>query len=156
MRHRMHQSSIVHRLWSRSIPRFRLPALWLALLLTLIACGGVPAGDAERGRQIFDGTQTVRNAEAPPCASCHAAAVDEVPTLGLNLSNIGARAERRVEGMSAAEYLRESILAPDAVLTGGWQEGIMYRGYPQDLSEQDVEDLVAYLLTLRSGEDFGE
>jgi mono/diheme cytochrome c family protein len=116
----------------------------------------MPAGDAERGRQIFDGTTVIRNGDTPTCASCHAAAVDEVPMLGLNLSNIGARAERRVEGMSAADYLRESIVFPDAQLMGGWQEGIMYRGYAQDLTEQQIEDLVAYMLTLRSGEDFGE
>jgi cytochrome c553 len=138
------------------LERLSLPALWLCFLLILVGCGGAPVGDAERGRQLFDGTIVMRNGDTPSCASCHAAAVDEVPTLGLNLSNIGARAERRVAGMSAAEYLHESIVFPDAQLTGGWQEGIMYRGYGQDLTEQQIADLVAYLLTMRSGEDFGE
>jgi cytochrome c553 len=130
-------------------------SIWLIGMLA--ACSsGLPPGNAERGEQLFSGTIVVNDGNTPACASCHAVGVGESPTLGMNLSNIGARAERRVEGLSATEYLRQSIIFPDAHLMGGWQEGIMYRGYAADLTEQQIEDIVAYLLTLRSGDDAGE
>ena len=39
------------------------------------------------------------------------------------------------------------------VAAGGYQEGIMYRDYAQALTAQQVNDLVAYMLTLKSGQD---
>jgi len=58
-----------------------------------------------------------------------------------------------VDGQSAEEYLRTSITDPDAYLAGGYQEGIMYRQYEQALTEQQIDDLVAYMLTLKGGQE---
>jgi hypothetical protein len=44
------------------------------------------------------------------------------------------------------------IVSPDAFLSGGYQEGIMYRGYAQALTAQQINDLIAYMLTLKSGQ----
>ena len=71
---------------------------------------------------------------------------------GQSLSNIGNRAGSAVPGQSAEEYLRTAIVDPDAFLSGGYQEGIMYRGYAQELTAQQINDLVAYMLTLKSGQ----
>jgi hypothetical protein len=51
--------------------------------------------------------------------------------------------------MSAAEYLRESIVEPDAYVVEGFQPGTMTGDFDTVLTEQEIDDLVAYLLTLQ-------
>jgi hypothetical protein len=51
--------------------------------------------------------------------------------------------------MSAAEYLRQSILKPGEHIAPGEWANVMLDTYPSQLSEQDVNNLVAYLLTLK-------
>lgn len=122
------------------------------LLLVLVACGS-PPGDPARGQQLFNGEMLIAEGNLPECSSCHADTVDGESPLGPNLSNIGNRAATTVEGQSAADYLWTSIISPDAYLSGGFQEGIMDRDYRQGLSDQEISDLVAYMLTLQSGQD---
>ena len=57
------------------------------------------------------------------------------------------RAASRVPGMSAADYIRESIVKPDAYVVEGFKAGDMYQKWSTDLSPQEIEDLIAYLLT---------
>jgi hypothetical protein len=49
--------------------------------------------------------------------------------------------------MSAEEYAQTSILQPAAYLVSGFSN-TMYNQYGQHLSQQDIADLIAYLLTL--------
>ncbi len=74
-------------------------------------------------------------------------------TIGPNLSNIGNRAAATVAGMPATDYLRAAIVEPDAYLSGGFQEGIHPRDYGTTLTRAQLDDLIAYMLTLRSGQD---
>ncbi len=131
--------------------------LIIAGLLFLTACGAVAhgslTGDPIKGQKLFSGEIPIVNGNPPTCASCHAVEVGEASPIGPNLSNIGNRAARTVEGQSAQEYLHTSIVDPDAYLAGGFQEGIMYRGYQQVLTSEEINDLVAYMLTLKSGQD---
>lgn len=83
------------------------------------------------------------------CSSCHAVVAAEGPGIGPNLAGVAAIAGERVPGLSAEEYLRASLLDPDAYLVQPYQEGIMYRGYAEALTPEELSDLVAYLLTLR-------
>jgi len=131
----------------------RLSALLIVLLFA--ACGsvgGAAASDPANGKKLFDGEAPMA-ASAPACATCHAIEPGPDNGSGQSLSNIGNRAAKTVAGQSAEEYLRTSITNPDAYLAGGYQEGIMYRGYAQALTAQQVNDLVAYMLTLKSGQD---
>jgi hypothetical protein len=66
---------------------------------------------------------------------------------GPNLDGMGERAAARVPGQSAADYLYESIVHPGVFITPGYR-GAMFAFYGDFLSAQDVNDLVAYLLTL--------
>ena len=47
------------------------------------------------------------------------------------------------------DYLRESILNPDTYTTEGFSAGVMPAALADELSDQQVADLVAYLLTLK-------
>lgn len=140
---------------SRSLrPRAGL-LLSLALLwAALVSCGGgAGPADAANGEQLFNGRGALASSDAPTCISCHPVGVGEPGNIGNNLSNIGNRAATTVPDQTPEDYLRAAILEPDAYLAGGFQEGIHYRGYDQVLNDQQVNDLIAYMLTLKSGQD---
>jgi cytochrome c len=68
--------------------------------------------------------------------------------VGPSLGGIANVAGQMVSGQSAEEYLHESIVSPDAYVVEGFQSGIMPSNYGTQLSEQQINDLVAYLMTL--------
>jgi mono/diheme cytochrome c family protein len=53
-----------------------------------------------------------------------------------------------VSGLSAEEYLRQSILEPNVQTVGGFTTNIM-PAWSDKLTKEQVGDLVAYLLTLK-------
>ena len=59
------------------------------------------------------------------------------------------RPEYTGSATSAAEYLRESILDPNAFVVPGFAPGVMYQAYSSTLTDGEVADLVAFLLTLK-------
>jgi L-cysteine S-thiosulfotransferase len=131
---------------------------WLGLLLSMVllgfaagCSGGTPGlvGDAARGRQLFLGEQPFLSPDAPGCTACHNLDAAQGDGIGNNLAGLGLKAETRVPGQSATDYLRTSLTNPDAYLVEGYQEGIMYRGYSEVLTPQEIEDLVAFMLTLK-------
>lgn len=132
---------------------FALFALLAVLLLALSACGGgeaapVPAesaADPAAGKAIFEQTVVGSNAG---CVTCHSLEPGTV-LVGPSLAGIANTAATRVEGKSAEEYIRESILTPDAYVVEGFQAGMMLPGWDTALSEKDLNNLVAYLLTLK-------
>ena len=131
-----------------------LRILILSIIITLLAaCGAGATGDPARGKQLFDGTVAMPGDRAPACVTCHAITPGPDTGSGQSLSNIGNRAGTTVPGQSAEEYLRTAITNPNAYLAGGYQDGIMYRDYAQALTAQQINDLVAYMLTLKSGQD---
>jgi len=127
----------------------------LALLAALVACGGEPApesspgeggaGDPEAGEVLY--AQQLIGTQAG-CMTCHSLEPDVV-LVGPSLASIGSRAGSRVSGLSAGEYLRQSILEPDANVAEGFAAGIMPASLSGELSEQQVSDLVAYMLLLK-------
>lgn len=128
-------------------------ALLLTLSLVLAACGGggqqgAGGGDAvARGKALYEKT-VIGPKSAPGCITCHSLEPNQV-IVGPSHAHIATVAETAVPGMSAAEYLRESIVNPDAHVTEGFPAGVMYQNYGKDLSEQEINDLVAFLLTLK-------
>jgi cytochrome c553 len=127
-------------------------AALIAVALLLGACGS-PARppDPERGRALFATPVESERGQQQACVRCHALGKDErsATGLGTNFYDIGLRAEREVSGQNAEQYLRMSIIDPDAHLAGGFQDGLMYRGYRTALTDEQIGDLVAYMVTLR-------
>jgi len=87
------------------------------------------------------------------CISCHKiGALGEAHKVGPDLSSIGLLAGEPLQGMSLEEYLRQSIVDPNAVVAPNCPNGaclpnIMPRDYATRLNSQQIEILVAYLLT---------
>ena len=108
----------------------RLIGIWaglLAVLLVLTACGNgdanttAPAatvGDPERGREIWDtGGGVINQVRQVGCQACHSLDGGESTFPGERAptwQGISGRAGDRVPGLSAEEYLRESIVDPAA------------------------------------------
>jgi len=127
--------------------------LLLILAFTLVACGGGSApeeaadasgGDAAAGEAVF--AQTLVGTQ-PGCITCHSLEPG-VTLVGPSLAAIGADAGSRVSGQSAEDYLRQSIQEPDAHIAEGFSAGLMPAALADELSAQEMSDLVAYLLTL--------
>jgi len=71
-----------------------------------------------------------------------------VVIVGPSQAGLATRAATRVAGMSAADYIHQSIVEPNAHIVEGFAEGLMYQNYATDLTEDQINDLVAYTLTL--------
>ncbi len=126
--------------------------LFLSIIVALLlaACGGSSGpvvGDAERGKKLYN-QSTLGKKSAEGCVSCHkydaAAGLDDKAPY---TKGTAARAATRVPGLSADEYIKESVLKPDAYVVDKYKAGDMYQKWGEDLSAQELADLVAYLLT---------
>jgi mono/diheme cytochrome c family protein len=115
----------------------------------------LPPGDAARGEQLF--AQQVKQASGAnaSCKACHSLVPGEVLT-GPSLAGVASRAGTRVAGESAEQYIRTSIQQPNAFLVpdnpayiGANGKSLMPEGLGNLMSEQDLADLIAYLLTLQ-------
>lgn len=103
-------------------------------------------GDAAAGQELFN---TLIAETGFSCMACHNAASED-RLVGPGLLNVAARAAARVEGQDAITYLRNSILHPNDYLVETYPENLMPQVYANLFSEQQVNDLIAYLLTLQS------
>ena len=98
------------------------------------------AGDASRGADLF--TQSING--APPCSTCHT--VDGSTLVGPSFKGFGAVAGTRISGMSATDYVSQSITQPSAYIVNGFSN-LMYNQYEQHLTAQQIADLAAYVLS---------
>jgi cytochrome c2 len=132
--------------------------LALGLMVVLAACGGGdaapaetaatgPVGNAARGQRLYEQT-VIGQASAPGCITCHSMEPGVV-LVGPSHAGLAARAGDYVAELSAEEYLRQSIIEPDAHIVEGFTPGVMYQNYGTELNEQEIADLVAYMLTLQ-------
>ncbi|GAB4534803.1 MAG: hypothetical protein Fur0018_24800 [Anaerolineales bacterium] len=101
--------------------------------------------DPAAGKAVFE--QSVIGAN-PGCATCHSRDAG-VTLVGPSLAGIAATAASRVDGMSAEDYIRQSILEPEAYVVDGFVAGTMVPGWDKALSAADLDNLVAYLMTLK-------
>lgn len=127
----------------------RVLGIWLVILLTLLlaACGGGGESDAA---PALDPQSPEGKGEASfrtYCAACHAVAGDRV-VVGPSLDGIAVRAAQRVPNQSAEDYLYDSILSPDKFIVEGFKEGAMQQTFGTTLSSEELDQIVAYLLTL--------
>ena len=121
----------------------------LALSVVLTACGGGGGGTGEdstaAGEKLFN--QTVVGSQAG-CITCHSLDAGVV-IVGPSMNGIGSRAGSTVSGMSAEDYLKESIVDPDAYLVEGFPAGTMPQVWEDELTGEQVDQLIDYMLTIK-------
>ena len=117
----------------------------LLCLLALVACQSAPPATPTdtpdpvvlRGRALF----------SRHCASCHATEPDTA-IVGPSLADVATRAEEQVPGLDAHAYLLQSIVRPGAHIVEGFED-TMPSNFGKRLTGEEIDALVAYLLTLR-------
>jgi len=117
----------------------------LLLLASLAACNSLKPPPTpvlspleSRGRGVF-----VAN-----CSRCHASSGETV-IVGPSLAGVATRGSTRIEGMDAEAYIRDSILNPTAYTVEGFPKGVMPSTFKDELSPEQLDAVVAYLLTLK-------
>jgi cytochrome c2 len=143
-----------------------LSLVLIVVLLTLTACGGGAAkpaggeqpaaaagGNADNGKKLFN-EPVIASAGSPGCVTCHSLEKDKT-LVGPSLAGIATDAANTVKeadykgtAKNADEWLRESILNPNVDVPEGFKPDLMPKTYTK-LSAQELDDLVAYLLTLK-------
>ena len=119
--------------------------LFLIPLLFLLTCCN-ESSLIKEGKYLFKSLHLGKN-NVVGCISCHTTK-SEVVTVGPSLSGLALRADKIVKNMSAKEYIRQSIVNPDAYVVSGYSPAVMFSHYQEELSEAEIDALVVYLLQL--------
>jgi cytochrome c2 len=138
----------------------------IVVMLALTACGGGAAkpagseqpaaaagGNTDNGKKLFN-EPVIASAGSPGCVTCHS--LEKGKTLvGPSLAGIATDAAGTVKeadykgtAKNADEWLRESILNPNVDVPEGFKPDLMPKTFNK-LSAQELNDLVAYLMTLK-------
>jgi sulfur oxidation c-type cytochrome SoxX len=100
--------------------------------------GGGNAAQIAAGKTVFTG--------AGGCASCHTLKdAGASGTVGPDLDHLKADAQKAGKPLEA--YTHESIVDPNAYVVPGFPKGVMPPDFSTTLKKQQIDDLVAYLLS---------
>ncbi|MFN8460943.1 MAG: cytochrome c [Anaerolineales bacterium] len=123
--------------------KFRI--LFIALAITaLTACTTTSAAPTPTYTPLEQIGQSVY---ALRCAQCHALVPDTV-VIGPSLVGVATRAESRVPGMGAEEYIETSILFPKDFLVPEFTD-TMPTNFGKELTSEELQGIVAFLMTLK-------
>ncbi len=119
-----------------------IPALLILGAVVLGACAEDPADEnltprEKEGKYLF----------AQHCTACHSTQPNTVVS-GPSLAGLATRAETRVTGLPAYEYIQQSIERPSAYIVDGFSD-LMPSSLSQILTPEEIQQLVAYLLTIK-------
>ncbi len=123
-------------------------AIVAVLALAVSACGSPAVGgstDLTDGADLFAATVL---GNRPGCITCHSLEPG-VNLVGPSVAGVGSVAGSRVEGLDAAQYLRQSIVDPNAHVVEGFDDDVMPGDYVLSLTDPQVEALVEYMEGLR-------
>ena len=112
----------------------------------------VAVRDPFNGGMLFG---TFQDAANYACSNCHLSD-SEKENLGPGLLNIKERAATRIEGMSAAEYIYQSIVDSKAYTVEGFDPDLMPQNWAEIYSDLEIFDIVAYLMTLEGRSDIDD
>lgn len=141
--------------------RMGLFFLLLGGALLLAACGKRAAGEAPVG--LYNREQAAAALQKGGCTACHV--IPGIPgavgTIGPDLSAIGLQAEERIasgeyqgKAKTAADYLKEAILEPDAYVpadcpTGPCAQGVMPASLGESLTRDELGAMIDFLAELK-------
>jgi cytochrome c2 len=101
-------------------------------------------GNSANGEKLF---------ASQGCAACHSLTEGE-KIIGPSLFHAGQTALKHIQdatykgkAKTAEEYIRESIVEPNTYVVSGFPAGVMVQDFGKKLSAQDMDDLVAFLMT---------
>jgi ferredoxin/coenzyme F420-reducing hydrogenase delta subunit len=101
--------------------------------------------DPAAGKKLYYETSLGTNAG---CRICHSLEPGQT-LVGPSFAGLADRAAGRVPGISAEEYIRQSILEPDAYIVEGFPSGQMIPNLDEVLTEEQIDNLIAFLMTIK-------
>ncbi len=108
-------------------------------------------GDATRGNDLYHGKVNSQLGNPLPCAGCHQQAADSTGPMANGLytrvTDIRLK-DPKLAGYTPEQYLVESITHPEAYTVPNFSN-LMPPVFGQQLSYQDLADIIAYLETLK-------
>ncbi len=110
------------------------------------AGAGAGAGSGSGGGEQGGGAQELgaTTFAKAGCGGCHAfSKAGSDAEIGPRLDDLTAAAEQA--GMPVAEFVRQSIVDPNAVITPDYQPGVMPKDFAQTLTPEELDALVAYV-----------
>jgi ferredoxin/mono/diheme cytochrome c family protein len=107
----------------------------------------VEVADQAASPEATDG-ERIFTSRAAACDVCHSVVAGEDDGVGPSLAGIATYGGDRVEGLDAEQYIRQSILLPDQYVVDGYPPGQMLPIYRDRLTADELDALIAYLLTL--------
>jgi len=119
----------------------------VALVATATTAGTAPVtGDPAAGKQLYisqgcGGCHTIEGVEGAAGQVC-----PNHTHVATNAAQEIQSPEYNGQATTVAEYLRESIVNPNAYIVKGYQPDVMPQTYGQTLTDQQINDLVAFLL----------
>ncbi len=102
------------------------------------AAAALTAEQVTKGRQLFTDNG---------CNACHTLAdAGATGDVGPSLDELGANAPQREPGTEVAAYVEQSIVDPRAFVVEGFPDNVMPTDYGDQLSPEEIDALVQYLL----------
>lgn len=92
-----------------------------------------------RGRLLFSSSG---------CVACHTVSNLSSGTVGPVLNGLATRGGDMVAGLTVEEYIYQSVMDPSAHVAEGFADNIMPKNFGEILSEDEINDLVNFLLSL--------
>ena len=119
---------------------------------TEVPLGCDPAkGPVEYGKCLFLNVPDSVGPQSLWCSQCHQIEGISAGQIGPDQTHIGTDAATRKPGMSAEDYIRESIVDPEVFVAEGVDRatpGLMTSDITEGLTDEEVDALVAFLLTV--------
>lgn len=115
-------------------------------MITLL-CACTSEKDAIKQGEVLFNQKHIGKNNVIGCVACHSTTPGQV-IVGPSLAGLKIRAPYLVEGESAQEYIKNSIINPDAFIVNGFLPAIMYSHYSQELSQKELNSLIKYLSQL--------
>lgn len=111
------------------------------------------AGDPANGQVVFNTPHIMPDGASWMCASCHSVDSSGMRLIGPGLFNVRVHGALHVPGQNVVEYIHNSIINPsDFIVPVNAGEPPwplqMPHGFGDVLTEQEINDVIAYLLTL--------
>lgn len=84
------------------------------------------------------------------CFTCHS--IDGIPNVGPTWQGLYGSERLLDDGTTVVadeDYIRESIIDPNAKIVQGFQRGVMPQNFGQELTPDQITDIIEYIKTLR-------
>ncbi len=118
-----------------------------------LVAAAIAAGDVANGQTVF-GAMYQTSGGGWMCSSCHSVDESEARLVGPGLYNIYTRAEERIAESGDPDvvtYVVNSIIYPadyHVSADPAYPENLMPQNYEEVLTEQELADVVGYVLSL--------